>query len=81
MKYLKIILTMALVLVMCSGISLGIGTIESSEKTVYICPEPEEPTSLDEWFVNLSIREKVDVYVYWTTRVYTQPEIPLYQKR
>ena len=77
MKYLKILLI--IVLLSVPVISYGTGTITIGDEVVYF--EPEEPTSLNEWFANLSIREKVDVYVYWTTRVYTQPEIPLYQKR
>ena len=71
MKFLKILLIIVLLLVMCSGISLGIGTIESGDKTV--CFERyEEYNTLDEWFWNLSLREKIDVYTYWSQRVYTQ---------
>ena len=71
MKFLKILLIIVLLLVMCSGISLGIGTIESGDKIVYF-ERYEEYNTLDEWFINLSLREKIDVYTYWTQRVYTQ---------
>ncbi|MCK4322710.1 hypothetical protein KAX08_09360 [candidate division WOR-3 bacterium] len=71
MKFLKILLIIVLLLVMCSGISLGTGTIESGDKTVYF-ERYEEYNTLDEWFWNLSLREKIDVYTYWSQRVYTQ---------
>lgn len=61
MKFLKIILIIVLLLVMCS-ISFGTGTLESADKTIYLCPPPEEPTSLNEWFYNLKLSEKIEIY-------------------
>jgi len=61
MKLLKILLIIALLLVPI--ISYGTGTIESGDRMVYLCPEPEEPTTLDEWFCNLSLNDKIEIYV------------------
>jgi len=72
MKFLKIILIIVLLLVMCFSISLGTGTITSGDKTIYLCPEPEEPTSLDEWFHKLPLMEKVEIYTFWSGVVYAQ---------
>ena len=79
MKFLEILLI--IVLLSVSFVSYGTGSIVSSDKVVYMCPPPEEYNTLDEWFANLSLREKIDVYTYWQGRVYTQQEIPLYQQR
>ena len=68
MKFLKILLI--IVLLSVPIISYGTGTITSNDKTFYF--EEEEPNSLNEWFRNLSLREKIDVYTYWSQRVYTQ---------
>ena len=68
MKFLKILLIIVLLTVPL--ISYGTGTIESGDK-VYLCPPPEYNT-LDEWFCNLPLREKIDVYTYWQGRVYIQ---------
>ena len=68
MKFLKILLI--IVLLSVPIISYGTGTITSNDKTFYF--EEEEPNSLNEWFYNLSLREKIDVYTYWSQRVYTQ---------
>jgi len=57
---------------MCFSISLGTGTITSGDKTIYVCPPPEEPNTLNEWFHSLTLREKIDVYTYWQGRVYIQ---------
>ena len=69
MKFLKILLIIVLLCVPL--VSYGTGTIESGDKTVYLCPPPEYDT-LNEWFTNLSLREKIDVYTYWQGRVYSQ---------
>lgn len=65
MKFIKILLIIALLTVMCSGISYGDGTITSGDKTIYLCPEPEEKSILNEWFENLPIMEKMKLYTYW----------------
>lgn len=70
MKFVKILLIIVLLLVVCFAFSYGTGTIESGDKTYYF--EPEEPTTLNEWFYKLPLREKIDVYTYWTSRVYSQ---------
>lgn len=69
MKFLKILLIIVLLFVPL--ISYGTGTIESGDKTIYF-ERYEEYNTLDEWFINLSLREKIDVYAYWQGRVYTQ---------
>ena len=69
MKFLKILLIIVLLCV--PVISYSTGTIESGDKTVYF-ERYEEYNTLDEWFTNLSLREKIDVYTYWSQRVYTQ---------
>lgn len=63
MKYLKIILIIVLLLVLCSVSSLGTGIIESGDKT--ICFEPEEPNTLNEWFYDLTLSEKIKIYNEW----------------
>lgn len=63
MKFLKIILIIVLLCVPL--VSYGTGTIESGEKTIYICPPPEEPTSLNEWFYDLKLSEKIEIYNYY----------------
>lgn len=68
MKFLKILLI--IVLLSVPVISYSTGNITSGDKTVYF--EPGEPTTLNEWFVNLSLREKIDVYTIWQSRVYSQ---------
>ena len=93
MKLLKIVLIIALLIVISSASSLGIGTITSGDKIVdmtdikemygsssstdipisigidphwaYIREEAEEPNSLNEWFKNLSVTEKMKLYTYW----------------
>ena len=69
MKFLKILLI--IVLLSVSFISYGTGSITSVDKTFYF-EKYEEYNTLDEWFYNLSLREKIDVYIYWQGRVYTQ---------
>ena len=61
MKFLKIILIIVLLTVPL--ISYGTGTITSGDNAVYLCSEPEEPTTLDEWFCNLSLSEKIEIYI------------------
>jgi len=73
MKFLKILLI--IVLLSMSVIAYGSGSITSGEKTVYLCPPPEEPNTLNEWFYKLTLREKIDVYTYWQGRVYSQKEV------
>ena len=63
MKLLKIVLIIALLIVMCSASSLGIGTITSGDNKVTF--EKAEPNSLNEWFYNLSLSEKIELYNYW----------------
>lgn len=62
MKFLKIILIIVLLLVMCSVISLGTGSITSGDS--YIVFE-EEPATLNEWFYKLSLSEKIELYNYY----------------
>ena len=63
MKFLKILLI--IVLLSISFISYGTGTIESGDKTVYLCPKPEEKSILNGWFKNLPVIEKMRLYTYW----------------
>lgn len=60
MKILKIILIIVLLVVMCS-ISFGTGSITSGDKTIYLYPV-EEYKTLDEWFYNLKLSEKIEIY-------------------
>ena len=65
MKFLKIILIIVLLSVTIPLFSYGDGTITSGDKTIYLCPEPEEKSILNEWFENLPITEKMKLYTYW----------------
>jgi len=72
MKFLKILLIIGLLLVMCSGISLGTGIIESGDKTIDLTDtywtlkeEPEEKSILNDWFKDLPAMEKLTLYTYW----------------
>jgi len=67
MKILKILLIFVLLVVMCS-ISFGTGTITSGDKIIYLSPEPEEQSILNEWFKNLPITEQMELYAYWQNR-------------
>jgi hypothetical protein len=71
MKFLKIILV--IVLLSIPLISYGTGTITSGDNVVFF-ERHEEYNTLDEWFTRLSLREKIDVYMYWQGRVYIQNE-------
>ena len=65
MKLLKIVLIVILLIVMCSAISLGTGTITSGTITSgdkVITLEKAEPNSLNEWFYNLKLSEKIEIY-------------------
>ena len=63
MKLLKIVLIIALLIVISSVSSLGIGTITSGDNKVTF--EKTEPNSLNEWFCDLSLSEKIELYNYW----------------
>jgi hypothetical protein len=63
MKYLKIILIIVFLTVMLSSISSGTGSMTSDDKTVYF--EEEEPSSLNEWFYDLTLSEKIKLYNHW----------------
>ena len=61
MKLLKIVLIIALLCVPL--VSYGTGSISSGETCITF--EAEEPNSLNEWFYNLSLSEKIELYNYW----------------
>jgi hypothetical protein len=62
MKYIKIILILALLLIPVYSYSTG--TITSGD--IVVTFEQAEPNSLNEWFYNLSLSEKIDIYNYWS---------------
>jgi len=63
MKLLKIVLIIALLVVISSASSLGTGTITSGDNKVTF--EETEPNSLNEWFYDLKLSEKIELYNYW----------------
>lgn len=71
MKLLKILLIIVSLLVICFAISYGDGIIVSGDNCITF-ETYEEYKTLNEWFYQLSLREKIDVYTYWQGRVYIQ---------
>jgi len=63
MKFLKIILIVTLLLILCVPLTYGDGTITSGE--TYITFKQEEPNTLNEWFYDLDLSEKIEIYNYW----------------
>jgi len=53
MKFLKIILIVTLLLILCVPLTYGDGTITSGE--TYITFKQEEPNTLNEWFYDLVV--------------------------
>ena len=68
MKFLKILLIIVLLLV--PVISYSTGTITSGDNIVQF--KLGQPSTLNEWFYGLNLREKIDVYTCWQGRVYSQ---------
>lgn len=67
MKYLKIILIIVFLSITFFAISYGDGTITSDDKVIDF-EEYKIYNTLDEWFTQLSLQEKIDVYNYWTEK-------------
>ena len=61
MKYLKILLI--IVLLSITFVSYGTGSITSNDETV--CFKEPEPTTLNDWFYNLSLSKKIEIYNSW----------------